>query len=52
MEIKKVLTVKVEAMNVSVSLDSDVDGEPSVLLQVKLPEVFAELLAAFTKPKA
>lgn len=52
MEIRKVVTVKFEAMNLSVSLDSDVDGEPSVLLQVKLPEVFSELVALVSKPKA
>lgn len=52
MEIKKVVTVKFEALTLAVSVDGDVDGEPSVLLQVKLPEVFSELVSVFTKPKA
>ncbi len=52
MVITKVVTVKMEGMNVSLSIDSDVDGEASIALQIKLPEVFAELVALFTKPKA
>jgi hypothetical protein len=52
MEIQKVVTIKMDGMNVGVSVDSDVDGEASISLQVKLPEVFAELVALFTKPKA
>jgi hypothetical protein len=52
MLIQKVVTVKMEGMNVSLSIDSDVDGEASIALQVKLPEVFAELVSLFTKPKA
>jgi hypothetical protein len=39
-------------MNVSLSIDSDIDGEAAVAMQIKLPEVFAELVALFTKPKA
>ncbi len=52
MEIKKVVSVKMEAMNLAVSVDGDVDGEPSFLLQIKLPEVFSELISMFSKPKA
>jgi len=52
MEFKKVVTVKMEAMNVAVSVDGDVDGEPSFLLQIKLPEVFSELVSLVTKAKA
>jgi hypothetical protein len=52
MEIKKVVTVKFEGMNVSLSIDSDIDGEAAVAMQIKLPEVFAELVALFTKPKS
>jgi hypothetical protein len=52
MEIKKVVTLKLDGMNVLLSVDGDVDGEPSVALTVKLPEVFAELVAMFTKPKS
>jgi hypothetical protein len=52
MEISKVVTLKLDGMNVSLTVDGDVDGEPSVALTVKLPEVFSELVAIFTKPKA
>jgi hypothetical protein len=52
MEISKVINLKFEGMNVSLTVDGDVDGEPSVALTVKLPEVFAEVVALFTKPKA
>jgi hypothetical protein len=52
MEIKKVVSVKFEGMNVSLTVDSDVDGEAALAMQIKLPEVFAELVALFTKPKA
>ena len=52
MEISRVVTLKLDGMNVSLSVDGDVDGEPSFLLTVKLPEVFSEVLALFTKPKA
>jgi hypothetical protein len=52
MEISKVVTLKLDGMNVSLTVDGDVDGEPSVALTVKLPEVFSELVAMFTKPKA
>jgi hypothetical protein len=52
MEVKKLVTLKLDGMNVSLTVDGDVDGEPSVALTVKLPEVFAELVALFTKPKA
>jgi hypothetical protein len=52
MEIKKVVSIKMDGMNVSLTVDSDVDGEASIAMQIKLPEVFAELVALFTKPKA
>jgi len=52
MELKKVVTLKMEGMNVAVSVDGDVDGEPSFLLQIKLPEVFSEIISLFSKPKA
>ncbi len=52
MEIRKVVTLKLDGMNVNLTIDSDVDGEASVALQIKLPEVFSELVALFTKPKA
>jgi len=52
MQISKVLNFKLDGMNVSAWIDGDVDGEPSVSLTIKLPEVFAEALALFTKPKA
>ena len=52
MEVSKVVTLKMDGMNVSLTVDSDMDGEASIALQIKLPEVFAELVALFTKPKA
>jgi hypothetical protein len=53
MEIKKIVTLKFEGMNVSLSVDSDVDGEPSIALQVKLPELFSEVVALISnKPAA
>jgi len=52
MEIKKVVTVKLDGLNLALSVDGDQDGETSIALQIKLPEVFSEVLAFFTKPKA
>jgi hypothetical protein len=52
MEIKKVVTVKLDGLNVSVSVDGDQDGEASIAMQVKLPEVFSEVIALFTKKPA
>lgn len=52
MEVKKLVTLKLDGMNVLLSVDGDVDGEPSIALSIKLPEVFAELVALVTKPKA
>ena len=52
MELKKVIKVNFENMNLSVVVDSDGDAEPAISLQVKLPEVFAEIMALITKPKA
>ena len=51
MELKKVVTVKFEGMNLSVIVDSDVDGEPSLSLQVKLPEVASEIFALISGAK-
>ncbi len=51
MEIKKVITLKVDFPNVGLVVDGDVDGEPSVSIQVKLPEVLSEIVSIF-KPKA
>jgi hypothetical protein len=52
MEIKKVVTVKLDGLNFAISVDSDQDGETSIALQIKLPEVFSEVLAMFAKKPA
>jgi hypothetical protein len=52
MEVKKMVTLKLDGMNVNLSVDGDVDGEPSISLTIKLPEVFSELIALVSKPKA
>jgi hypothetical protein len=51
MEVSKVVKVKLEGMNLSVIVDSDVDGEPSISLAVKLPEVASEIFALISGAK-
>ncbi len=52
MEISKVVTVKLDGLILAISVDGDQDGESSIAVQVKLPEVFSEVLALFTKKPA
>jgi hypothetical protein len=51
MEISKVVTVKLDGMNLSVVVDSDKDGDASLSLQVKLPEVASEIFALIAGAK-
>lgn len=52
MEVKKIVTVKLDGLNLAISVDGDSDGEASIAVQIKLPEVFSELVSLIGKPKA
>jgi hypothetical protein len=49
MEVKKLVTFKLDGLKIIISIDGDQDGQPSVVGQIDLSEVIAEALGMVKK---